>query len=76
MVRHRLDSVNECARRGYNLRIVCDGCGRVVETNAVVMMQQLHALRASMSLDVLERRAKCRTCGHRGASVTPCEIDF
>tara|TARA_B100000678_G_scaffold52318_1_gene41783 strand:- start:1777 stop:2049 length:273 start_codon:yes stop_codon:yes gene_type:complete len=76
MVRHKLDSVNECARRGYNLRIVCLGCGRTVEANAILMMQDLHARRASMSLDALERRAKCVACGHRGATVVPCEINF
>lgn len=76
MVRHKLDSVNECARRGYNLRITCDGCGRAVEANAVLMMQELHRHGAGMSIAKLEDRAKCRECGHRGATIMPCEINF
>ena len=74
MVRHKLDSVNECARRGYNLRIICGECERVVEANAVLMMQTLRG--QSMALHKLEERAKCSECGHRGATVMPCEINF
>ena len=76
MVRHSLDSVNEFARQGYNLRICCNGCGRVIEASALEMMQELHRRRASQSIDRLEDRAKCRQCGHRGATITPCEINF
>ena len=76
MVRHKLDSVNEYARRGYNLRISCGGCGRVIEANAVEMMVQLNRRRASLSIASLEERAKCRECGHKGAVVSACEINF
>ena len=76
MSRKKLDSVNDCARHGYNLRFTCNGCARVVEANAILLQQELHARRASMLLDTLERRAKCKVCGHRGAIVTPCEINF
>lgn len=76
MVRHKLDSVNECARKGYNLRITCGNCHRVVEANAVLLMQELHGRGATMSLLKLEERARCRECGHRGATVIPCEINF
>ena len=76
MVRHKLDSVNECARRGYNLRITCGGCGRVIEANAVHMMQEIGLRGGSMALARLEERAKCRECGHRGATVMPCEVNF
>ena len=74
MVRYKLDSVNECARRGYNLRITCGGCNRVIEANAVLMMQELRG--GSMALHKLEERAKWSECGHRGATVMPCEITF
>ncbi len=76
MVRHSLDSVNEFARRGYNLRICCNGCGRVVEASAVLMMMELNQRRASLSIAKLEDRAKCRECGHRGAAITACEVNF
>lgn len=54
MVRHKLDSVNECARRGYNLRITCRGCDRVIEANAVLMMQELTQRGDSMALEKLD----------------------
>ena len=76
MARHKLDSVNECARRGYNLRITCRQCGHVVEANASLMMQELGKRRAGMALEALEDRARCKQCGHRGATVMPCEINF
>ena len=76
MARQKLDSVSECVRRGYNLRITCDGCGRVVEANAVELKLDLYRRRASQSLDRLEERAKCIGCGHRGAAIVPCEINF
>lgn len=76
MVRHKLDSVNECARKGYDLRITCDGCHRAVVTNAVILMQHLHGRGASMSLAKLEERARCSQCGHRGAAVVPRLSDF
>ena len=76
MVRHKLDSVNECARRGYNLRITCNGCGRVIEASSVHMMQEMHGHRGGMKLSSLEERARCSECGHRGAMVRPCEVNF
>ncbi|MBY6016164.1 hypothetical protein KUV75_14805 [Qipengyuania gaetbuli] len=76
MVRHSLDSVNEFARRGYNLRITCDGCGRVIEASAVLMMQELAKRGAPLSIARFEERARCKECGHRGAAITACEINF
>ncbi|SFO94124.1 hypothetical protein SAMN04488060_0857 [Qipengyuania nanhaisediminis] len=76
MARHSLDSVNEFARRGYNLRITCLGCGRVIEANAIELMVELNRQRAPLSIASLEDRAKCRECGHRGATITACEVRF
>ena len=76
MARHSLDSVNEFARRGYNLRITCGGCGRIIEAHAVAMMVELNRKRAPLSIASLEDRAKCRECGHRGATITACEVSF
>ena len=76
MVRHKLDSVNDFSRRGYNLRITCKRCSRVVEANAVEMMLELNQRRAPLSILTIEERAKCRECGHRGATITACETNF
>ncbi len=76
MGRHRLDSVNDFARRGYNLRIICEGCGRTVEASAVLMMQELGNRRLSLSIEKIEERARCTVCRHRGAAITACESNF
>lgn len=76
MVRHKLDSVNDFTRKGYNLRITCNRCSRVVEANAVEMMLELNQRRAPLSILTIEERAKCRECGHRGATITSCETNF
>lgn len=76
MVRHKLDSVNDFTRKGYNLRITCNRCSRVVEANAIEMMLELNQRRAPLSILTIEERAKCRECGHRGATITACETNF
>ena len=76
MVRHKLDSVNDFARQGYNLRFTCDRCGRVVEVGAVRMMQELAQRHASQSIARLEERAKCRHFGHKGAAISAREINL
>ena len=76
MVRHKLDSISECASRGYNLRITCRKCGHAVEANAVLLQIELGGTIAKMPLDRFESRARCTVCGHRGAKVMPCLINF
>ena len=76
MARHRLDSIHDLARRGYNARIACDGCGHVVDANAVLMMGEIGTARAKWSLERLERAMRCTSCGHRGAAIMACEINF
>lgn len=76
MVRHRLDSVNEFARQGYNLRISCRVCNHVVDASAIEMMGELHRRSVGLSIERLEERMKCQACGWRGATITPVEANF
>lgn len=76
MSRAKLGAVIEFARRGYNLRIACEGCGRVIEASSILMMQERHQRRASMPIAKLEERARCHECGPRGATITACEVNF
>ena len=76
MVRHRLDSVNDFARQGYNLRIRCRVCDHVVDASAIEMMGELHKRRLGFSIEKLEDNMKCRACGWRGATITPVEANF
>ena len=73
MARHKLDSVNEFARRGYWLRILCETCQHETHANPIAIMGELHARRASLAIDRLEDRLRCSACGKAGARVMPCE---
>ena len=71
-----MDSLSDVSRKGYNLRFTCRRCKLVIEANATLFQLELHKTGASMALNDIERRAKCRGCGHRGASVEPCWANF
>ncbi len=73
MVRHRLDSVNAFARKGWWLNIVCKKCGHVAERDPAPLMLELMARKLPRSIDQLERRFKCTRCSHRGARISACE---
>jgi hypothetical protein len=75
MARHKLYSVSDFARRGYNLRIRCLGCERVIDASAVEMLQELHRRRARQ-IEAMEHRMRCQACGHRGAHISPVESEF
>ncbi|MBX7496739.1 hypothetical protein K3172_12810 [Qipengyuania sp. 6B39] len=76
MGRFRLDTVSDCAKRGYNLRIECRGCNRVVLANAVLMQVELGAVRTKWPLERVQACMKCAECGKRGATISACEITF
>ena len=69
----RLDTVNDCARKGYNLRIRCLACGHVVDASAALMAMQL---RRQVSLKAFEDRVTCSRCGKRNGHVVPVEAEF
>lgn len=76
MGRISLESVNEYARRGYAVRVTCEGCGHVVDWNAIALMRELHRLRASMHIEEVERRMKCSSCGERRARIMPAMVEW
>lgn len=76
MARHRMDSLSDVSRKGYNLRFTCRRCSRVIEANATLLQIELYKRGGSLALADIEQRAKCRGCGHRGASVEPCWANF
>ena len=75
MGRMRLDTVSDFARRGYNLRITCGSCSRVVEANAVLFKLELKGDRAKWPIERIAARLTC-SCGHRGAKIEACQITF
>ena len=66
MVRHRLDSLHDFARKGYYLRVECKACGHVVIADPVVLSMEI---RGRKDIESIERRMRCLECGERGASI-------
>lgn len=73
MVRHKLDSVNAFARKRYWLHIQCDKCGHVAVRAPAPLLIELQQRKLRLTIDQLERRVKCTSCGHRGARISACE---
>jgi hypothetical protein len=73
MVRHRLDSLSDFARQGYNLRITCNVCGHSVEASPVALLDLAFHRRLPRSIEQLEGRLKCSRCSWRGATITPTD---
>lgn len=44
--------------------------------DAVLMIGELGRCGGSMALEKLEERSKCIECGHRGATVMTCAVNF
>jgi len=77
MARHRLDSLSDYARQGFNARIVCHACEHVVEANAVLLAQEAHDRRISTDIGKLADRMRCSNCGAKGqAQITPVALNF
>jgi len=76
MARHKLDSINDFARRGYNVRIRCLRCDYTVDADAVAFMEEVYRHRGPRQIEDLETRMKCRECGHRGAAISPTTKEF
>ena len=76
MARHKLDSINDFARQGYNLRIRCLRCDYTVDAEAVSFMQDVYRHRGPRRIEDLEPRMKCGECGHRGAIISPTAREF
>ena len=71
MVRHKLDSLSAFARQGYLARIRCAACGRTRDVDPVAIMTALHGRGASLAIEDIEERLRCRGCGQQGARVSP-----
>ena len=71
MVRHRVDTLNDAARQGYEVKVVCQSCGREQRLDPAVMMARLHGRGLSLRFEAIEERARCSACGARRAHVTP-----
>ena len=68
---YRTETLNDCARQGYNLRITCEACGHANVRDAAAILIEVGQRRALRRLDVLERHVRCSQCGGKGATIVP-----
>ena len=73
MGRIKLDTITDLARRGYDAKITCSGCGHVSHWNAIELADELSRRRKSLRIEALEPMMRCRACGKRGAVIQPVE---
>ncbi|KRA81632.1 hypothetical protein [Altererythrobacter sp. Root672] len=67
MVRHRLDSLSDFARKGFHLRVECQSCKHVVIADPAVLSMEV---RGKKDITGIERRMRCGECGERKARIT------
>ena len=73
MGRIKLDTITDLARRGYDAKITCSGCGHVSHWNAIELADELSRRRKSLRIEALEPMMRCRACGKRGGVIQPVE---
>ena len=71
MGRIKLDAINEFARHGYRVRITCSACGNTSDWSPIELMGLLQKRGISLSVDLIEQRMKCSSCGARQAIIRP-----
>ena len=69
----RLDKISDYARHGFNLRIVCRGCGRASVIDARALTAKCAEASLSLNMDAVQRRLKCQACHSRDVELGPVD---
>lgn len=70
-MRFRLETLSDCARRGYQLRVLCLECEHVALADPATLMMELHRRKKSQRIDDLEYSLRCSNCGAKRSHITP-----
>ena len=73
MVSKRLDKISDYPRHGFNLRVVCQGCGRATVIDALALSMARSKASKSRDMGAIERDLRCRACGSRAVKCGPVE---
>lgn len=65
------DTLSDCARRGFALRVQCGACGHTVDVEALDMMMRTFRVPRSQLLASLRAKLRCSACGARQAHLKP-----
>ena len=69
----RLDKISDYHRHGFDLQVVCRGCGRTAVLDSRAMTVECAANHRSRDMGAVERRLSCRQCGGRDVRCGPVE---
>ena len=70
----RLDKISDYHRHGFNLRVVCQGCGRAAVLDSLVLSMARTKASKSRDMGAIERELRCRNCGSRAVKCGPVEL--
>jgi hypothetical protein len=68
---HRLDSVSDFVRHGFNIRVVCLDCKRASVMNALQLLETLTRAKQSTKIPHVAKRLKCGWCDSKNAQLGP-----
>ena len=69
----RLDQISDYARHGFNLRVTCLGCGRVIVIDSQALSARCHSKGWSRMMPAVQARLTCAECGGRRVKCGPVE---
>lgn len=69
----RLDKISDYRRHGYDLRVKCLHCQRVVIIDPTELIHLCAAQGKSQMTDAVIRRLRCAECGSRRIELSPTE---
>lgn len=67
----KTDSINQYARRRYQVRITCRACGHEQTRDPVQLMVLLHQHRISLRVEEVVRHLSCSQCRAKDARIEP-----
>jgi hypothetical protein len=70
----RLDSISDYSRHGFNLRVVCQECGRSAVLDSLALSMARTKASKSRDMGAIERGLKCRAWGSREVKCGPVEL--
>jgi hypothetical protein len=68
---HRLDSVSDYVRHGFNIRVVCLDCKRASVLNARQLLEKLAGQKRSTKIGDVAKRLKCGWCDSKNSQLGP-----
>ena len=69
----RLDKISDYARHGFDLRVVCQRCGRAAVLDSLALSTARSLAHRSRDMGAIERDLRCSDCGSHVVKCGPIE---